>query len=100
MSTFHALIFNWHRTSYKKIFSSSKIQGISIGTSSLKVSYYADDLTFFISSPQSFSAICEIIDIDTMIGIKSNIANLVKFSIQSLYNNEMFFERTSVVNEP
>ena len=46
----------------KKILTSSKIQGISIGTSSLKVSHYADDLTFFISSPQSFSAIREIIE--------------------------------------
>ena len=41
----------------KKILASSKIQGISIGTTSLKVSHYADDLTLFISSPQSFSAI-------------------------------------------
>ena len=36
---------------------------------------------------------------DTMIGRKSNIANLVKFNIQLLYNNEMFFDITSVVNE-
>ena len=46
----------------KKILSSSKIQGISIGSSSLKVSHYADDLTLFISSPQSLSAICEILE--------------------------------------
>ena len=39
-------------------------------------------------------------DIDTMIGRKSNIADLVKFNIQSLYNNETFFNITSVVNEP
>ena len=38
----------------KKILASSKIQGISIGTSSLKVSHYADDLTLFISSPNPF----------------------------------------------
>ena len=46
----------------KKILASSKIQGISIGTSSLKVSHCADDLIFFISSPQSFSTVCEIIE--------------------------------------
>ena len=39
-------------------------------------------------------------DMDTMIGRKSNTANLGKFNIQSLYNNEMFFDITSVVNEP
>ena len=38
----------------QKILASSKIQGISIGTSSLKVSHYADDLTLFISSPNPF----------------------------------------------
>ena len=38
-------------------------------------------------------------DMDTMIGKKSNTANLVKFNIQSLYNDEMFFNITSVVNE-
>ena len=46
----------------KKIHSLSKIQGISIGSSSLKVSHYADDLTLFISFPEFFSAICEIIE--------------------------------------
>ena len=46
----------------KKLLASSKFQGISIGTSSLKVSHYADDLTLFISSPQSFSEIREIIE--------------------------------------
>ena len=46
----------------KKILASSKIQGISIGTSLLKTSHYADDLTLFISSSPSFSAICEIIE--------------------------------------
>ena len=39
-------------------------------------------------------------DMDTMTGRKSNTANLVKFNTQSLYNNEMFFDITSVVNEP
>ena len=39
-------------------------------------------------------------DMDTMIGRKSNTANLVKFNIQSLHNNEMLFDITSVVNEP
>ena len=39
-------------------------------------------------------------DMDTMIGRKSNTANLVKFNIQSLYNSEMLFDITSVVNEP
>ena len=39
-------------------------------------------------------------DMDTMIGRKRNTANLVKFNIQFLYNNEMFFDITSVVNEP
>ena len=39
-------------------------------------------------------------DMDTIIGRKSNIADLVKFNIQSLYNNETFFNITSVVNEP
>ena len=38
----------------KKILASCKIQGISIGTSSLKVSNYAHDLTLFISSPNPF----------------------------------------------
>ena len=46
----------------KKLLASSKFQGISIDTSSLKVSHYADDLTLFISSPQFFSEICEIIE--------------------------------------
>ena len=35
-----------------------------------------------------------------MIGRKSNTANLVEFNIHSLYNNEMFFDIPSVVNEP
>ena len=57
----------------KKILASSKIQGISIGTSSLKVSHYADDLTLFISSPQSFSAIREIIEeFSSYSGLKIN----------------------------
>ena len=57
----------------KKILASSKIQGISIGTSSLKVSHYADDLTLFISSPQSSSAIREIIEeFSSYSGLKIN----------------------------
>ena len=57
----------------KKILASSKIQEISIGTSSLKVSHYADDLTLFISSPQSFSAIREIIEeFSSYSGLKIN----------------------------
>ena len=57
----------------KKILASSKIQGISIGTSSLIVSHYADDLTLFISSPQSFSAIREIIEeFSSYSGLKIN----------------------------
>ena len=57
----------------KKILASYKIQGISIGTSSLKVSHYADDLTLFISSPQSFSAIREIIEeFSSYSGLKIN----------------------------
>ena len=57
----------------QKILASSKIQGISIGTSSLKVSHYADDLTLFISSPQSFSAIREIIEeFSSFSGLKIN----------------------------
>ena len=57
----------------KKILASSKIQGISIGTSSLKVSHYADDLTLFISFPQSFSAIREIIEeFSSYSGLKIN----------------------------
>ena len=42
--------------------SSSKIQGISLASTMLKVCHYADDLTLFISSPDSFSTIREIID--------------------------------------
>ena len=57
----------------KKILASSKIQGISIGTSTLKVSHYADNLTLFISSPQSFSAIREIIEeFSSYSGLKIN----------------------------
>ena len=57
----------------KKIITLSKIQGISIGTSSLKVSHYANDLTLFISSPQSFSAIREIIEeFSSYSGLKIN----------------------------
>ena len=57
----------------KKILALSKIQGISIGTSSLKVSHYADNLTLFISSPQSFSAIREIIEeFSSYSGLKIN----------------------------
>ena len=57
----------------KKILTSSKIQGISIGTSSLKVSHYADNLTLFISSPQSFSAVREIIEeFSSYSGLKIN----------------------------
>ena len=37
---------------------------------------------------------------DTMIGRNNDTANSVKFNIQSLHNNEMFFDITSVVNEP
>ena len=46
----------------KKLLASSKFQGISIGTSSLKVSHYADGLTLFVSSLQSYSEIREIIE--------------------------------------
>ena len=46
----------------QKILSSTKIQGISLGPTSLKVSHYADDLTFFISSPDSFAQIRKIIE--------------------------------------
>ena len=57
----------------QKILSSPKIQGISIGTSSLKVSHYADDLTLFVSSPQSFSTIREIIEeFSSFSGLKIN----------------------------
>ena len=35
----------------QKILSSTKIQRISLGTTSVKVSHYADDLTLFISTP-------------------------------------------------
>ena len=38
----------------RKILSSTKIQGISLGKSNLKVSHYADNLTFFITSPTLF----------------------------------------------
>ena len=59
----------------KKILASSKIQGISIGTSSLKVSHYADDLTLFISSPQSFPAVRETIEeFSSYSGLKINHA--------------------------
>ena len=59
----------------KKILASSKIQGISIGISSLKVSHYADDLTLFISSPQSFPAVREIIEeFSSYSGLKINHA--------------------------
>ena len=46
----------------QKILFSTKIQGISLGSTSLKVSHYADDLTFFISSPDSFAPIRKIIE--------------------------------------
>ena len=38
----------------QKILSSTKIQEISLGSTSLKVSHYADDLTFFPSSQKHF----------------------------------------------
>ena len=57
----------------QKILASFKIQGISIGTSSFKVSHYADDLILFISSPQSFPAIREIIEeFSSLSGLKIN----------------------------
>ena len=46
----------------RKILSSTEIQGISLGTSSLKVSHYADDLTLFITHPSSFSKLREILN--------------------------------------
>ena len=53
-----------------------KFQGISIGTSSLKVSHYANDLTLFISSSQSFSEIREIIEeFFLYLGLKINQSN-------------------------
>ena len=43
----------------RKILSSSKIQGIFLGATILKVCHYADHLTLFASSPDSFSSIHE-----------------------------------------
>ena len=46
----------------QKFFSSSKIQKISLGTTILIVCHYADKLNLFISCPDIFSLIREIID--------------------------------------
>ena len=46
----------------RKILSLTKIQGISLVKSNLKVSHYADDLTFFITSQYSFLSLLEILD--------------------------------------
>ena len=46
----------------QKILSSTKIQGISFGNTSLKVSHYANNLTLFISFPDCFTPIREIIE--------------------------------------
>ena len=46
----------------RKILSSSKIQGLSLGKTFLKVSHYADDLTLFITHPSSFLALNEILN--------------------------------------
>ena len=57
----------------RKILSSSKIQGISLGKSNIKVSHYADDLTFFITSPHSFLPLREILDdFSNFSGLKIN----------------------------
>ena len=45
----------------RKILSSSEIQGITLGKSSLKVTHFADDLTLFITHPSSFSKLREIL---------------------------------------
>ena len=57
----------------QKILSSTKIQGISLGFTSLKVSHYADNLSLFISSPDSFNPIREIIEeFSSFSGLKIN----------------------------
>ena len=57
----------------RKILSSSKIQEIFLGATILKVCHYADDLTLFVSSPDFFSSIHEIIgEFSLYSGLKIN----------------------------
>ena len=57
----------------QKILSKTKIQGIFHSKSNLKVSHYADDLTFLITSPHSFLPLCEILDdFSNFSGLKIN----------------------------
>ena len=57
----------------QKILNSTKIQGISLGSTSIKVSHYADNLSLFIFSPDSFNPIREIIDeFSSFSGLKIN----------------------------
>ena len=73
----------------RKILFSSKIQGISLGTTILKVCHYVDDLTLFISSPDSISSIREIIDEFSLYsGLKINHS---KTSIISKSSALLFF---------
>ena len=70
----------------QKILSSTKIQGIFLGSTSLKVSHYADDLTFFISSPDSFTPIRKIIEeISHYSGLKINQSKTTIFLIPLNY---------------
>ena len=93
----------------KKILTSSKIQGISIGTSTLKVSHYADDLTLFISSPQSFSAIREVIEeFSSYSGLKINHSKIsiisdsssLLSSFRSIFPQNKTLTSTKILGKP
>ena len=84
----------------QKILSSTKIQGIFLGSTSLKVSHYADDLSLFISSPDSFNPIRQIIKkFSFFSGLKINqckttiISNspVLLSSYRSTFPQEKFF---------
>ena len=90
----------------QKILSSTKIQGISLGFTSLKISHYADDLFLFISSPDSFSPIREIIEeFSSFSGLKINqfkttiISNspVLQSSYRSTFPQEKILSSTKIL---
>ena len=78
----------------QKILSFTKIQGISFGTNSLKVSHYADGLTFLISFPDSFTPIREIIkefSFFYILKINHSKTTIISNSPALLFHKENFF---------
>ena len=83
----------------QKILFSTKIQGISLGKLNLKVSHYADDLTFFITSPHSFLPPLEILDdFSNFSGLKINHSKttIILNSLPSYPHFTLYFRKVKL----